>query len=85
MLLVSGTTYQKSIEQRKTFEHLVIDMPSSLYSRSFIDKKDIEAWANDIVAVLSKYKKAIIAIGEHEGNADSNLLRKKISEVVNLV
>jgi uncharacterized protein YgbK (DUF1537 family) len=85
MLLVSGTTYQKSIEQRKIFGHLVIDMPSSLYSTLSIEKNGVEAWANDIIAVLSKYKKAIIAIGEHDDKGDSNLLREKISEVVKLV
>ncbi len=82
VLLVSGTTYRNSIDQRKKFEHLVTDMPSPVYLDETAGEIEIENWADEAVAILSKNKGAIVAIGEHEGKSDPNLLAAKLAEVV---
>ena len=86
LLLISGTTYEKSRERRKAFRHLVSYMPSTLLRKSDANTNEVEKWAADTIAILIKHGKAIIAIGENEnGEANAEQLREKLSDAVNLV
>lgn len=86
LLLVSGTTYQKSIEKRKPYQHLFSAMPLSIFSNTVLQESDFVKWRDEIIEILSKQNKAIIAIGEYANEkADPNLLREKMSAVVQMV
>ena len=86
MLLVSGTTYQKSVDRRNDLQHLVSYMPSSLFKKNIIDPKNIEKWAGQILGILSIYSNAVVAIGDHgEITKKTRLLKEKLGAVVKSV
>ena len=86
ILLVSGTTYKKNVDRRTELQYMVSYMPSKMFSKTTIDKKDLDKWADQTLGILSSYGGAIIAIGEHgEIKTNAKLLREKLGSVVNLV
>ena len=86
ILLVSGTTYQKNVDRRKDLQHLVSYMPSSLLSKTTIDQKNIDKWANETLGILATYGNAMITIGKNEDlTKEPRLLKEKLAAVVNRI
>lgn len=86
LLLVSGTTFRKSIEQRAAFSPLVSEMPKELFRHSSVEPALAEEWAAEIKAKLNGYGQAIAAVGTGDGaKADPLLLREKVSRALTLV
>lgn len=85
LLLVSGTTFQKSIEQRERYDHITCSMPLHIFKEEKPSEEAFEKWATDVTSILVKHKKAIIAIGRHDEKVDSNVLREKLGRIVQCV
>lgn len=86
LLLVSGTTYLKSVAQRKKFPYLVGYMPPAVLQQTSIEQKQMQEWASTISNLLATYGKAIIAVGETVlDNTDPGVMREKLSEVTKRV
>jgi len=83
LLLVSGTTYKKSVDRIRKFGNLVSYMPSGIFKNT---SRDFEAWRDEIISILSLYNKAIVAVGNNEGGAgDPGTIRSHIADVIQLV
>jgi uncharacterized protein YgbK (DUF1537 family) len=84
VLLVSGTTYQKNVERINSYSPLVSYMPEAIFSNT-ASADNYEKWTDQIIRLLEKEKKAIIAIGNKSKEADSHVLREQLSTVVKMV
>jgi D-threonate/D-erythronate kinase len=86
MLLVSGTTYQKNVQQIKEQSHLVSYMPEKIFNGDDFNEQDFVQWQDDILNILSKHNKAIIAVDNSTNQkADPNLLREKKAMIIDLI
>jgi uncharacterized protein YgbK (DUF1537 family) len=82
-LLVSGTTYNRSVERIKKHSQLVSYMPSDIFLN---EGNDFESWRDEIVLILSRYNKAIVAVKSTEGvKANPNSIKDRIGQVIKLV
>jgi D-threonate/D-erythronate kinase len=86
MLLVSGTTYQKNVQQIKEQSHLVSYMPEKIFNGDDFNEQDFVQWQDDILNILSKHNKAIIAVDNSTNQkADPNLLREKKARITDRI
>ena len=86
LVMISGTTYQKNVDRIKNLPHLVSYMPPTIFSNTTVNESDYEEWDRDIMRILSKYNKVIVAIDNHQTRkADPNLLREKQAAITRLI
>ncbi len=89
-IIICGSAYYESREfVRKASENgfPVSYMPDSVFESDRIDENQLYLWKNEIIALLKKHNKAMIAIGQPvvRDNTTAVLLKKKISRVVAMV
>ncbi|RKR84355.1 uncharacterized protein YgbK (DUF1537 family) [Mucilaginibacter gracilis] len=90
-LIVSGTAFKKSsdaVMQLKADGFPVSYMPVNIVSKSEIEESDYEDWCNEIIAYITTFGKAIIAVNPLDTkqiNNQNGLLRQKTATVVGLI
>ncbi|MFL5739395.1 MAG: four-carbon acid sugar kinase family protein [Flavisolibacter sp.] len=85
LLLISGTTFQKNVQRIRAHPQLVSYMPENIF-RNKESKSDFEKWRGEVLEILSKYNKAIIAVDNSANQkADPNILREKKAEITALI
>jgi len=85
LVLISGTTYQKNVEQIKSYSNFVSYMPESILSNDNSNQHDFERWLDHITDILSKYNKVIIAVNNSGKILNPQLVREKKAEIVKLI
>ena len=79
-LFISGTTYDKSrqlISQLKADGGPVSYMPKDIIALANPTENLYDQWADEVVALLNRHNKAIVAIDENTANAAGNLRQKQ--------
>ncbi|HUC80258.1 MAG TPA: four-carbon acid sugar kinase family protein [Flavisolibacter sp.] len=83
LLLVSGTTYQQSIQKQAAYQEHLCSMPAEVFSQPEIESNTVQIWAERVISQLRKTGKCIMTVGPQEGlKTDSGLLREKLSAAV---
>jgi len=85
LVLISGTTYQKNVDQIKRYSNFVSYMPESILSNDNSNQHDFERWLDHITDILSKYNKVIIAVNNSGKILNPQLVREKKAEIVKLI
>ena len=86
LVLISGTAFQKNVQQIKRYSNFVSYMPESLFSYDHRVAAGYEKWFDHIAAILSKYDRVIIAVNNDTGKKSNPiLLREKKAEIVKLI
>lgn len=86
LLLISGTAFRKNVQRIQSLAPLVSYMPDHIFQNDRPGTSDYDAWCNELVQLLSKHKKAIIAIDNTANKrSDPHLLREKKAQVAELV
>ena len=85
LVLISGTTYQKNVQQIKSYSNFVSYMPESILSNDNPNQHDFEGWLDHIRAILSKYNKVIIAVDSPAKKLHPQFVREKKAEIVKLI
>jgi uncharacterized protein YgbK (DUF1537 family) len=90
-LIVSGTAFKKSCDSVKKLKaegFPVSYMPQNIIRESETNEGEYQHWANEIIAYITTFGKAIIAIDPLDTqivNSPARLLRDKTAKVVDLV
>lgn len=86
LLLVSGTTFRKNVDRIRSHPHLVSYMPEAAFSGLSDDQSSLHGWAEDVLSILARHDKAIIAVDNAHGRkGDPVQIRMKKAELVRLV
>ena len=86
LVLISGTTFQKNVQQIKMYSNFVSYMPESLFSFDHPVAADYDRWLDHIKAILSKHNKVIIAVNNDTGKKSNPInLGEKKAEIVKLI
>ena len=84
VLFVIGTAFQKNENSLLKNKSIVSLMPPELFAEENLNQETINEWSKEIVEIIKKKDKAVIAIGEKKkGNPE--LLQRKLAEVVKTV
>jgi D-threonate/D-erythronate kinase len=86
MLFISGTKFQDNVERIAEYSSLVSYMPANIFSSPISEVVSYANWVADILEILTRKGKAIIAIDTRQnktGNPDA--LRERIAEVVKII
>jgi uncharacterized protein YgbK (DUF1537 family) len=86
LCFVSGTAYRRNVERIKEYDPVVSYMPSDVFSGNEIEDFNYQSWLDEALAILWKYNKVIIAIGDkHKAQGNPKLLSNKLAEIVMLL